>query len=137
MKYLFDSYVNISDQKLHDKRIKTTQHQYFQNNPVTNVLNFIHTYSAMANYHRNNETNEQLISIGKIIFTKLCIFANAVRKWNKKPTANQTCPNFKTNFTAAQINYKKARPEDTAKSHGDQNHDKVVEVVLHEPEKHQ
>ena len=51
MKYLFDSYGNISDQKLHDECIKTTQHQYFYNNPIANFSNVIHTYSAMAETH--------------------------------------------------------------------------------------
>ena len=43
MKYRFCSYGNISDQKLHDERIKTNQHQYFHNNPIANVFKIIHT----------------------------------------------------------------------------------------------
>ena len=48
MKYLLGSYGNISDQKLHDKHIKTTHNQYVHNNPIANIFNAIHTYSAMS-----------------------------------------------------------------------------------------
>ena len=57
-----------------------------------------------------------------------------MEKCNNKPTADQTWPNFKTHFTAARINYKEARPEDTSKYHGYQNQINVVELVIHELE---
>ena len=89
----------------------------------------------MDEYHLNTETNEQLISIGKIITTKAHIFANAVKNCNNKPIVNQTRPNFKTHFTTAQINYKKYMPNNAAKFHGYQNQANAVEVVLHGSDK--
>ena len=136
-KWLFDLYGNISDKKIHDERIKTTQHKYVHNDSIKNFFNLIQTYSDISKAHGNPETNKKLIIIEKIITTKARIFASIVEKWNNKPTADQTWPNFKTHFNAAQINYKKARPNDTAKSHEYQNQANIVEVVPHEIDKHQ
>ena len=88
----------------------------------------------MAEVHINTETNEQPTSIENIIITKSRIFADAVKKWNNKPKADQTWPNFNTHFITAQINYKKKWPDNTSKYYGYKIQANVVEVVLHELE---
>ena len=42
IKYLFDSYGNISHQKLYEERIRITQHKYIHRNPIANIFNAIH-----------------------------------------------------------------------------------------------
>ena len=64
----------------------------------------------MAKAHGNPKTNGQLISIGMIIITNACIFADAVEKWNNKADAKKTWPHFKNHFTAAQSNIKNEDP---------------------------
>ena len=84
----------------------------------------------MAEAHGTPETNEQLISIGKIIMTNTRIFADAVERWNRLPSANKTWAQFKTHFTTAQVVYKKARLVDTIDSLGYSNSNNVIEQVL-------
>ena len=76
-----------------------------------------------------------LIQNWKIIITKERVYANSSEKRNNKPTADQICSNFKTYFTAAQIDYKKSRPNNTAKSNGYQNQANIVEGFLYEIDK--
>ena len=52
----------------------------------------------------------------------------------KKKYYIKTWPNLKTNFTAAQISYKKDRPADTISKNGYNNQAKVVEQVIQEIE---
>jgi len=133
MEYLFKIYGNISDQKLNEARQATVQHTYVHADPLANVFNVIHRYSLMAEAQGTPETPKQLVSIGKIILTKANIFADYVEKWNWKPDADQTWPAFKTNFTEAQANYKRARPTDTVESMGytsNQSANAMIENVL-------
>ena len=73
------------------------------------------------------KTPKQLVSIRKVILTKANILVEYVEKWNLKPDA------FKTHFTAAQANYKKARPSDTVETLGytsNQSANAMIENVL-------
>ena len=107
-KYLFDTYDNITDQMIYEERATLLQHQYIHEQPVANIFSKIYKYATLAEAH-----DPQLISIGKSIPSNPRIFADAIEKWNEKEATEKTWPNFKTHFTAAQINYKKARPSDT------------------------
>ena len=130
MTYLFGAYDNISDQKLHEERIKTTQHNYVHSNPVANFFNIIHKYATMSESHSNPETEEQIIRIGTIIITNAHIFSDAIKKWNLTPAANKTWKHFKSHLTIAQTNYKKDRPTKTIESQGYINHAIVVQGSL-------
>ena len=52
----------------------------------------------------------------------------------QKLSAENTCPNFKTHFTAAQINYRIARLVDTTAQHGYTNQANIEEQVIQEIE---
>ena len=52
----------------------------------------------------------------------------------QKLSAENTFPNFKTHFTAAQINYRKARPVEKTSQHRYTNQENIVEKVLQEVE---
>ena len=130
LQYLFDTYGNITDQKIAEERQRVMQHKYVHDDPIANVFSAITTYANMAEGHGTPETNEQLISIGKIIMTNARIFADAVKKWNRLDPTDQTWARFKTHFTTAQVEYKKVRPVDTSDSFGYSNPNNVVDQVL-------
>ena len=136
-KYLFDTYGNITDQMIHEERATLLQHQYIHEQPVANIFSKIHKYATLAEAHGTPETDPQLISIGKIILSNARIFADAIEKWNDKPDTDKTWSNFKTHFTAAQINYKKARPTDTTGMHQYTNNTaNIVQEVLQQLDTH-
>jgi len=116
-KYLFDTYGNVIDQMMHEERATLLQHQYIYEQAVANIFSKIHKYEALAEAHGTPETDPQLISIGKTILSNVRIFADVIEKWNVKEATEKTWANFKTHFTAAQTNYKKARPSDTTGMH--------------------
>ena len=135
--YLFDTYGNITDQMIHDERATLLQHQYVHDEPVANIFSKIHKYTTLAEAHGTPETDPQLISIGKTILSNARIFADAIEKWNDKPNADKTWENFKKHFTAAQRNYKKARPTDTIGMHQyTTNTANIVQEVLHQLDSH-
>ena len=72
----------------------------------------------MAYAHGTPKTDEQRISMVRIIITNASIFAEPVKKWDKKFSDEKAWPNSKTHFTAAKINYNMSRPVDTAAQHG-------------------
>ena len=74
-------------------------------------------YTTLVKAHGTPEADLQLICIGKTILSNARIFADAIEKWNNKPDVGKTWSTFKKHFTAAQINYKKARPSDTTGMH--------------------
>jgi len=99
--------------------------------PTYNLLASAKSSSAMHAVHATPETDPQLISIGKTILSNARIFADAIEKWNEKEATENTWANFKTHFTAAQINYKKARPTGTTGMHQySSNTANIVQEVL-------
>ena len=90
LQYLFDTYGNITDQKIAEERQRVMQHKYVHDDPIANVFSAITAYANMAEAHGTPETNAQLISIGKIIMTNARVFADAVERWNRLPAADQT-----------------------------------------------
>ena len=68
--------------------------------------------------------------MGRIIITNSSIFIESVEKWDNKPSAENTWPNFKNHFTDDQISYKKEHLLDTTAQHGYTNQANIVEQVL-------
>ena len=98
MTYLFGAYGDISDQKLHEVGIKTTEHKYIHSDPVENVFNIIQKYATSTETHGNLEAEKKLIIIGTIIIINASIFADAVEKWNLTPAAKKTLEAFQIAF---------------------------------------
>ena len=78
------------------------------------------------------KTKEHLISIIKIIIITENIFADAVEKWNPKPSISQTWPNFKSHFTDGECNYNKVLLSDTKAYYSYTREVNFSSIVLHE-----
>ena len=80
MQYLYNTYSNITNQKLAEERAIIMNHKYNHGDPISNIFTLIHNYSLMAEAHSAPESDKQLVSIGKIIITNARIYAEAVVK---------------------------------------------------------
>ena len=130
MTYIFNTFGEISDQKLNEEHQKVINHTCIHSGSMANVFNVISKYTAMTDSHGTPKTNEQMIIMGRIIITHAWIFAESVGKWDNEPSDEKTRPNFKTHLTAAQINHKKAHPVDTTSQHGYTNQANTAEKFL-------
>ena len=83
MTCLSDAFGNITDQNLNEERQKLVNHTYVHSDFIANVFNVISNYTTMLDAHGTTETNEQRISMGRIIITTALIFAESVGKWDK------------------------------------------------------
>jgi hypothetical protein len=115
---LFDTYGEITPQTLAAEKAKVEATTYDHNRPIVNIFTDINAYAHMAEAAHSAETASQLINIGLIIITRSTIFSSDIRKWHDKPSLDQTWPNFKDHFKAAQKAIRKSQPVVTTDSLG-------------------
>ena len=103
--YLFQSYGNITDLALAEKRQSIITYQYVHSESIHNTFDTIQEYADMAEAHGTPETQEQLMSIAMIILIRANIFTDAIMEWNKKEKTSKSWTTFQDHFIQAQIAY--------------------------------
>jgi hypothetical protein len=130
---LYSTFGSITPQSLAVAKAKLDNTVYNHSRPIVNLFTTITEYANMADAANAAETSTQLINIGIIIITRSTYFASDIRKWNDKPIADKTWPNFKSHFKAAQRAIINSQPDITADSlgfHEQANAASIVDQVI-------
>jgi hypothetical protein len=110
MQYLFETFGYVNPTALNDKRDEILALIVDNDKPIDTVFNAINKYAGVAEAAGSEETPAQLINLAMILLTKSGIFANDIRRWYDRPTAEKTWPNFKTHFRDAQKAIRNSTP---------------------------
>jgi hypothetical protein len=91
---------------------------YDHTKPLANTFAAFARCADMASAAESEETTAQLINIGLTIIARPTVFANDIRNWHDRPSADKTWPTFKTHFKDAQRAIIRSLPAVTADSLG-------------------
>ena len=96
--FLQDSFGQITPQELADREDALKNLTYDPWKPVDLVFNKINQFKDLCELCKNQKTDTQLVQLAYLIFIRTRTFTEALRKWNKKPTADKTYTNMITHM---------------------------------------
>ncbi len=96
--FLQESYGQITPQELADREDALKNLSYDPSKPVDLAFNKITQFKDLCELCKNQKTDTQLVQLAYLIFIRTRTFTEALRKWNKKPTAEKTYANIKTHM---------------------------------------
>ena len=96
--FLQDTYGKITPQELADREDALRNFHYEPWKPVDLVFNKITQYKDLCELCHNQKTDTQLVQLAYLIFNKTRIYTDALKDWNRKPTADKTFANMKTHM---------------------------------------
>ena len=98
--HLIDTYANIDEYDLRENQKRMDQ-SYDPSQPIESLYRQIDEAVAYADAGKCPFTDRQIVNAAVSSVAASGVFADDVKEWRKKPTADQTLPNFKTFFSKA------------------------------------
>ena len=94
--FLQTTYGRLTPAQLKQRETEIDNIIYDPTQNIDQVFNKIQKFQDICTLTSNARTDKQLVTYAYLIFQKSGIFMEALKKWNKKPAADQTYSNMKT-----------------------------------------
>ena len=107
IKYLYDTYGDISPETLEEERQKTNQLTYDPALPVDIIFTKIVAFTNLAEAASSPLSQKQCIDFAYNAFRRSGAFAKFLMEWDDKPALNRTWLQFKVDFRSAVKKLKK------------------------------
>ena len=107
IKYLYDTYGDISPETLEEERQKTNQLTYDPALPVDIIFTKIVAFTNLAEAASSPLSQKQCIDFAYNAFRRSGAFAKFLMEWDDKPVLNRTWLQFKVDFRSAVKKLKK------------------------------
>ena len=102
IQHLFDTYGNVTSQKIAEETDKLTTFTFDPIQPVDSLFAKIKNLSVLANAGNSPFTPQQIVNFAYNAINKTRKFSNNIKAWNRLPANTITWINFKVTFHQAQ-----------------------------------
>ena len=111
--HLFNNYGQVDGAEYNNKYIELLKHQYDPDKPIDEIFTKIVDFINLAEAASMPVPVDQALHIGCGIIRQCGVFVEALKRWNKKPTAEKTWNNFKAHFRSEHKEYRSTLPTTT------------------------